>query len=131
MRPLSDSLSAAIEQLSSEVEELHGVAVDEVTVGDCPLDDRLQAVVGATREALVNAARWSGASTLAVYAEAEDDRVSVFVRDRGKGFDPAAVGVGHHGISDSIVGRMARHGGTATITSVSGEGTEVELVMRR
>jgi signal transduction histidine kinase len=131
MRPLSDSLSAAIEQLSSEVEELHGVAVDEVTVGDCPLDERLQALVGATREALVNAARWSGASTLAVYAEAEDDLVSVFVRDRGKGFDPAAVGEGHHGISDSIVGRMARHGGTATITSVSGEGTEVELVMRR
>jgi signal transduction histidine kinase/phage shock protein PspC (stress-responsive transcriptional regulator) len=131
MQPLSDSLSAAIEQLSSEVEELHGIAVDEVTVGDCPLDERLQALVGATREALVNAARWSGASTLAVYAEAEADRVSVFVRDRGKGFDPAAVGAGHHGISDSITGRMARHGGTATITSVPGEGTEVELVMKR
>jgi signal transduction histidine kinase len=131
IRPLSDSLSAAIEQVSTEVEEMHGVTVDEVTVGDCPLDEQLQALVDATREALVNAARWSGASTVAVYAEAEDDRVSVFVRDRGKGFDPDAVGEGHHGISDSIKGRMARHRGTVTITSVPGEGTEVELVMKR
>jgi signal transduction histidine kinase len=131
MRPLGDSLSAAIEQLSAEVEEMHGVTVDEVMVGDCPLDERLQALVGAAREAIVNAARWSGVTTVSVYAEAEDDRVSVFVRDRGKGFDPDGVGDGHHGIAESIKGRMARHGGTATITSAPGEGTEVELVMKR
>lgn len=131
LRPLGESLSAAIEQVSAEVEELHGVAVDEVTVGDCPLDDRLEALVAATREAIVNAARWSGETTVSVYAEAEDDRVSVFVRDRGKGFDPQLVGDGHHGIAESIKGRMTRHGGSASIVSVPGEGTEVELVMRR
>ncbi len=107
------------------------MAVDEVMVGDCPLDDRLEALVAAAREAVVNAARWSGAPTVSVYAEAEADSVSVFVRDRGKGFDPDAVGQGHHGIAESIRGRMARHGGTATITSVPGEGTEIELVMKR
>jgi signal transduction histidine kinase len=131
IRPLSDSLSAAIEQASAEVEELHGVTVDEVMVGDCPLDEHLQALVDATREAIVNAARWSGTTTVSVFAEAEDDKVSVFVRDRGKGFDPDAVGDGHHGIAESIKGRMARHGGTATVRSTPGEGTEVELVMRR
>ncbi|MDQ1374258.1 MAG: hypothetical protein QOJ09_1596 [Actinomycetota bacterium] len=131
VRSLGDSLSAAIEQVSAEVEERHGVTVDEVTVGDCPLDERLRALLGAAREALVNAARWSGASTVAVYAEAEEERVSVFVRDRGKGFDPDNVGDGHHGIAESIKGRMVRHGGAATITSVPGEGTEVELVMKR
>ena len=131
MRPLGDSISAAIEQVSAEVEELHGVTVDEVTVGNCPLDDRLQAMVGAAREAIVNAARWSGVATVSVYAEVEPDRVSVFVRDRGKGFDPDHVDEGHHGIAESIKGRMTRHGGTATIRSVPGEGTEVELVMVR
>jgi signal transduction histidine kinase len=131
MRAPGDSLGAAIEQVSTEVEELHGVTVDEVMVGDCPLDDRLEALVGAAREAIVNAARWSGASTVSVYAECEEDGVSVFVRDRGKGFDPDTVGEGHHGIAESIRGRMTRHGGTATITSVPGEGTEVQLVMRR
>jgi signal transduction histidine kinase len=132
IRPLDASLGAAIEQVAAEVEELHGIAVDEVTVGDCPMDERLQAVVGATREALVNAAKWSGATAVSVYAEVEDDRVSVFVRDRGKGVDVEdAGGDDHHGIAESIRGRMSRHGGRAEIRSTPGEGTEVELVMKR
>jgi signal transduction histidine kinase len=68
---------------------------------------------------------------VSVYAEVEDERVSVFVRDRGKGFDVEAVGDGHHGIAESIRGRMVRHGGRAAIHSTPGEGTEVELVMTR
>jgi signal transduction histidine kinase len=131
LTPVEDRLSAAIEQISAEVEELHGVAVDDVTVGDCEIDERLAAMVAAAREALVNAATWSGESTVAVYAEAEGDRVSIFVRDRGKGFDLDAVGDGHHGIAESIRGRMARHGGKAEIRTSPGEGTEVELVMTR
>jgi signal transduction histidine kinase len=132
MNPLGATLGSAIERVAAEVEELHGVAVDEVTVGDCPLDERLQAVVGATREALVNAAKWSGTMSVSVYAEVEDDRVSVFVRDRGKGFDlEVATGEDHHGIADSIKGRMSRHGGRAEIRSTLGEGTEVELEMKR
>jgi signal transduction histidine kinase len=129
--PAGATFGAAIERAAAEVEELHGVAVDEVTVGDCPLDERLQAVVGAVREALVNAAKWSGVTAVSVYTEVEDDLVSVFVRDRGKGFDLDAVGDGHHGIAESIRGRMARHGGRAEIRSSPGEGTEVELVMKR
>jgi signal transduction histidine kinase len=131
LTPVQSRLSAAIEHVSAEVEELHGVAVDEVTVGDCEVDERLAALVAAAREALVNAATWSGEPTVSVYAEVEDDRVSVFVRDRGKGFDLGAVGDGHHGIAESIKGRMARHGGKATIRTAPGEGTEVELVMSR
>jgi signal transduction histidine kinase len=131
LTPVEARLSAAIEHISAEVEELHGVAVDEVTVGDCEVDERLAALLGAAREALVNAAKWSGEPTVSVYAEVEDHRVSVFVRDRGKGFDLATVGDGHHGIAESITGRMTRHGGRARIRSAPGEGTEVELVMSR
>jgi len=125
------SLAGAVTAVGAEVEALHEVTVDVVTVGDCPLDDRLQALLAAGREALANAARWSGTTALSAYVEVEPDRVSLFVRDRGVGFDPAAVNGDHQGIAESIVGRMARHGGRANVRSRPGEGTEVELVMPR
>jgi signal transduction histidine kinase len=53
----------------------------------------------------------------------------VFVRDRGAGFDPSEVGGDRRGLAESIRGRMDRHGGTATVRSTPGEGTEVELTM--
>src|SRR5262249_8205429 len=83
----------------------------------------------AAREAIVNAARHSGAPAVSVYLEVEPDRATVFVRDRGKGFDPQTVPTDRGGISHSIVGRMSRAGGHATVRSTVGEGTEVELVL--
>jgi signal transduction histidine kinase len=87
--------------------------------------------VGATQEAMVNAARHSGAPVIAVYGEVEDDQVTVFVRDRGRGFDPTAVPTDRGGIAESITGRMQRSGGVAVIRSRPGQGTEVELSMKR
>ena len=121
--------AAAVEAVGDEVERLHGVPVEVVTVGDLDVDDRVGAVVAATREAVINAAKWSGASEVAVFAEVEPRCVSVFVRDRGAGFDPAQVASDRHGIRESIVGRMQRHGGAAAIRSEPGEGTEVELTL--
>jgi signal transduction histidine kinase len=121
------SLSLALESLAAEVEEAHRVPVDIVVVGDVDLDERLWALVAATREAVVNAARHSGAPTVDVYAEVEAGQVSAYVRDRGCGFDVTAVPADRHGLSGSVKGRMARHGGTATIRSTPGEGTEVRL----
>jgi signal transduction histidine kinase len=126
-----DTLAAALARIAEEVEGLHGVRADVVTVGDCPMDERLHAMLAAAREALVNAAKWSGAETVSVYGEVRDSEVSVFVRDWGEGFDPDAVGPDHHGIRDSIKGRMARHGGTAIVRATPGEGTEVQLRMSR
>jgi signal transduction histidine kinase len=76
---------------------------------------------------MVNAARWSGAATVSVYAEAKDDEVTVFVRDWGTGFDLEGVASDRHGVRESIIGRMARNGGTAVVRSAAGEGTEVQL----
>jgi len=121
----------ALEEAAASVEESHGVRVEVVGVGDAPLDDRLGAVVLAAREALVNAAKYSGVDTVSTYAEVEDGAVTVFVRDRGTGFDFAAVPDDRHGIRGSIVGRLERAGGTATVRSAPGEGTEVELTVRR
>jgi signal transduction histidine kinase len=123
-------LAAALLAVAAEVEDAFGVSVELVTVGGCPLDRRTRAVLGATREALVNAAKHAGVAQVSVFAEVADGELLVAVRDRGRGFDPATgVGPARRGIADSIVGRMRRHDGTATIRSTIGQGTEVELRM--
>jgi signal transduction histidine kinase len=87
------------------------------------------ALVAAAREALVNAARHAGVETISLYAEVEADELSVFVRDRGAGFDIDTVEESRHGVRGSIIGRMKRHGGRAEIRSAPGDGTEVRLTM--
>ena len=119
----------AIERVAAETEELHGVRVDVVSAGDAAMDPRLDALVLATREAITNAAKFSGAEAVSVYVEVGPDGATVFVRDRGVGFDRDAVPADRHGIRESIERRMARHGGTAAIVSAPGSGTEVELTM--
>jgi signal transduction histidine kinase len=127
----SDALSGAIAEAAAEIEETHDVRVELASSGDCPLDDDVWAVVLAAREAMQNAAKFSGADEISVYAEAGDSEVSVFVRDRGIGFDRATVPPDRRGLVESIEGRMTRAGGTATVTSSPGKGTEVELTLPR
>jgi signal transduction histidine kinase len=127
--PAAATLAEAITSAAAEVEDTYAVAVRPVVVGDCPLDDRLAALVAASREAMVNAAKHAGVTEVSLYAEVEPDGTHVFVRDRGVGFDPAAVSGDRHGLVDSVHGRMERHGGTAVLRSTPGEGTEVHLEM--
>jgi signal transduction histidine kinase len=115
----------------ADVESDHALTVDPVVVGDAPIDDALADLGAATREALVNAAKHSGATAADLYSEVTPERVSVFIRDRGKGFDPATVSDDRRGLRDSVHGRLTRLGGTAEIRSAPGEGTEVELVLPR
>jgi len=124
-----ERLAAALEAVAGEVERAHGVPVEIVVVGDRELDGRGEALVGAAREAMVNAAKFGAGSTVDVYAEAGNGELQVFVRDRGPGFDPDAVPADRRGVRESIVGRMARHGGRAAIHSAPGAGTEVELTL--
>jgi len=126
----SGTLANEIEAMAAEVEDVHGVEVDVVTVGDTAVTPAVNALVQATREAAVNAARHSGADAVSVYAEADGDRVTAFVRDRGHGFDPDHVPADRRGISSSIRDRMSRHGGHATITSSPTDGTEVMLELK-
>lgn len=121
------SFAAALKEMAVEVEETHGIPVEVVTVGEGEIDDARRAVLNAAREAAVNAAKHSGADLVDVFAEISDDGVEVFVRDRGVGFDPADVPDDRLGVRRSIVERMERHGGHATIRSAPGEGTEVRL----
>jgi len=125
------TLAEGVRLIQQEVEAQHGTSVEAVTVGDCDLSDDLTALLAAAREATVNAVKWSGAPVVSLFAEVEPGEVSIFVRDRGRGFDPDAVPDDRKGVAESIRGRMTRRGGTATIRSVRGEGTEVSLKMPR
>jgi signal transduction histidine kinase/phage shock protein PspC (stress-responsive transcriptional regulator) len=124
----SGSLGAALAEVVATTEADYDARIELVTVGDAVVDDRIAAVVAATREALVNAAKHADAPAT-VYAEVDEDQVEVNVRDRGRGFDPDAVDPDRHGVRQSIVARMAAVGGSATVRSAPGEGTEVRLVL--
>jgi signal transduction histidine kinase len=125
------SLATALEDAVAEVEDAHGVPVEVVAVGDRPLDARGAALVAAAREAVLNAVKFAPDAPISVYAEVDGDRVEVFVRDRGPGFDLAAVPADRRGLRESVLGRMERHGGRAEVHTLPGAGTEVELVLER
>lgn len=129
-RPSGEAtLASALEAAAAEVEADFHVPIEVVTVGDGPLDERATGLVAAAREALVNASKFAGPEPISLYVEVTDERVEVFVRDRGPGFDVEEVPNDRRGVRDSIVGRMERHGGHATVHSTPGYGTEVELVI--
>ncbi|MGW7102933.1 PspC domain-containing protein [Streptomyces sp. NPDC054838] len=126
------TLAEAVKQTAAHVEDHHGVPIEVVVVGDCPLDEKLTAQIQAAREAMVNAAKYGGdGGPVQVYAEVEGRTVFVSVRDRGPGFDVDAVPDDRMGVRESIIGRMRRNGGTARLRSAPGGGTEVELEMER
>jgi signal transduction histidine kinase len=125
------TFASGVRQIQQDVEARYGVPVEAVTVGDCELDENLNALLAAAREATVNAAKWSGASVISLFAEVEPAEVSLVVRDRGQGFDPDAVPQDRKGLTESIHGRMARRGGTVNLSTAPGEGTKVSLKMAR
>ena len=124
-------LGPALEYAASGVEDRFDVFVEVVAVGDtddlAPTD--LDALIASASEAMTNAAKHAGVSSVDVYAERRPNAIEVFIRDKGKGFDMTSIDSSRHGLADSIVGRMQRAGGTATIHSEVGSGTEVELVL--
>lgn len=123
------SFRSALTELAGQVEDLHGVAIEVVVVGDAEIGDSVNAILAAAREALVNAARHSKASSIDLFGEVQSDIIEVYVRDKGVGFDPAAVAKDRQGLSASIYGRMQRAGGCATVNSRQGNGTEVTLTI--
>jgi signal transduction histidine kinase/phage shock protein PspC (stress-responsive transcriptional regulator) len=126
------TLADAVRRSAAEVEDHHGVPIEVVVVGDCPLDEALGAQMQAAREAMVNAAKYGGeGGAVQVFAEVEGRSVFVSVRDRGPGFDLDAVPEDRMGVRESIIGRMERNGGTARLRAAPDGGTVVELEMER
>ncbi|HPU13502.1 MAG TPA: PspC domain-containing protein [Aeromicrobium sp.] len=130
--PEAETFGSGLRQLANEIEADHQVPVEVVVVGDAPVTDGVRALIAATGEAVTNAAKHSTADRIDVYAErtaGPTDLLEVFIRDRGIGFDPAAIEPHRQGVRKSIIERMERHGGTAKIRSAPAAGTEVTLTM--
>lgn len=119
------------ESVVVDVERRYSVAIELVMVGpsDHPQPALVTSVLAAAREAMVNAAKFSGERNISVFVEVGLAGMDMYVRDRGVGFDPSSVAPDRHGIRDSIIGRIAGIGGVATVRSVVGEGTEVGLAV--
>lgn len=124
-----DLLSSALKDAAMRIEADHQVPIDVVVVGDHTLDDSTRALLGAASEAMVNAAKHSGAERVSLYFEAEPHELVVYITDQGKGFDTSSVPTDRQGINQSIKARVLRAGGVAEIDSESGVGTEVILKM--
>ncbi len=124
------TLVAALAEVVATTEADYEARIELVTVGDTVVDDRVAALVAATREAVVNAAKHADAPA-SVYAEVTDGEVEVNVKDRGRGFDPEAIDGDRHGVRESILARLDAAGGRATVRSAPGEGTEVRLLLPR
>lgn len=122
-----DTLAGALHGVIEGVETEQSVTIEATVLGDVPLEERGETLAAATREALRNAARHAPGATIVVFAELAAGGAEVYVSDDGPGFDPTAVPLRRRGLRDSIVARMASVGGSATIDSTEGEGTEVAL----
>ena len=130
-RSASGQLADDLRVAAAEVEDAYAVSVEVVVVGDVAIDEPLAAAVAASREALVNAAKHAGVTTISLYAEVEPESVSIFVKDRGVGFDLDTIAEDRQGVRGSIIARIERHGGQVTVRSQPGTGTEVEIRMKR
>lgn len=120
----------ALEAACGEVEDLFDMRVSAVTVGeDAELTEAAKLLIQAAREAMVNAGKHAGVDVVDVYAELLAGELSIFVRDRGVGFDVDRIPADRHGIRDSIRARVEGSGGRVRISSTPGEGTEVELAV--
>lgn len=130
--PVTDAaptLRSAVDRLAADTEAAYPATVEVIAVGDIPMDTDLQPLLAAASEALLNAAKHAGGS-ITLYCEVEPDMISLSVRDRGPGFDPAAIPSDRLGVRASIVGRMERAGGSAEIRATA-SGTEVRLRLPR
>ena len=114
--------------ISAQIEDTHGVPIDVITVGDCEPNERISALIDATRQALTNACL-HGKPAISLYVECGSHDISVFVRDHGDGFNLDDIPQDRMGIRHSIQGRMERAGGTVEIVSRPQWGTEVRMTL--
>ena len=125
--PHRDSFRARLLDARASVEDRYRVEIEQVIREDTEMTPELRALIEAAAEAMANAARHSGSSTIDLYAEVRPDGVQINVRDRGRGFDSGTIGSG--GMAHSIIGRVTEAGGTADIKTDPNRGTDVSLFL--
>lgn len=123
----ADSFAEALREAVSALETTFGVEVGVVTVSDTRPGPGELAMVAAASEAVSNAIRHAK-PPLSVYLEVGPGGSDIYVKDCGDGFDLSQIPEDRHGVRNSIIGRMERAGGKASIRHLP-SGTEVHLSM--
>lgn len=121
------TLAGAVRDTVEEIEDEEQVKVELTMIGDGELDRRGEELIAAMREALRNAARHAPGAAVNVFLDVSTTRTELFVRDSGPGFVFEDVVPERRGVRDAIIGRMQSVGGSATVDSTPGEGTEIAL----
>ncbi len=124
----SESMKGWLDSMANDVENLYGTPVEIVAVGDLLVTQQTETALQAAKEAAVNAAKHSRAQQIDVFAEVHPQKLELFIKDRGKGFDYAKATQDRQGIRHSIVGRIERIGGSANVVT-SEKGTDIEIVV--
>lgn len=127
----TETLRSALEDIAADIERQYLIVIECIVVGDMVMDPPAHAAIAATREALINAGKFAGTPLVSLYAEVNRTEVEIYVRDRGQGFEPALVPSDRRGLRDSVEGRIHRIGGTVTVRSSVGSGTEIHLRIPR
>jgi signal transduction histidine kinase len=127
LRHGTDLVSALRDRVRT-AEDRHDLRCELVVVEPPAFDDpeRVAALAGAVGEAVTNAAKHGGATTVTVCLDAVDGDAACTVKDDGTGFDPADVVEGL-GWTVSIRGRIEPLGGRAELRGRPGRGAEVVL----
>jgi signal transduction histidine kinase len=146
LRTLITSGAAAASENAVGAEEEFGASLSALAAADVVVTGPGQPVLlsprvanalrGAVKAALDNVRQHAGAHAKTwILLEDEPDQVTVTVRDDGAGMEAGrleeAAREGRLGVQASVRGRLADVGGTATVRSAPGHGTEVELVVPR
>lgn len=122
------SLAEAIRDAAGQIEDLYGVPIETVVVGEADGGGASEMLLGAVKEALANAVR-HGQAPVTLYAELSGAGADVSVRDHGEGFDLAAIPADRHGVRDSIIGRIRGCGGEVNFRQRD-PGTEVQIQLK-
>jgi signal transduction histidine kinase len=122
-----DGFAARLRSLTDRLAVAHGGEVEVVVVGRPRLPAAIaDGLLGAVGEAVTNALKHAAADRITVFLDEDDGRLLCTVHDDGCGFDPATAG-GGLGLQLSVRRAMEEIGGSASLRSRPGHGTEVEL----
>lgn len=127
--PFHQSFRAELLAVRDEVEDLCRVEVDTVIRDDAELTPSLAAVAAAAREAMINAAKHSGATQIHLYSEISDGIARVNIRDRGRGIGGQLPDINRQRLSESLVERVAPVSGAVVVDSAAGQGTDVTITV--
>ena len=125
-RPVDEPLEVALVQAAEEVAGRVGIQLRiDVCEGARVSPDEREALIRIVREAITNAGRHGGATSVSVELS-NGNGTLLRVADDGEGFDPGNTRAGGFGLV-SMRERAESLGGRFTLASVAGEGTSIEV----